>query len=195
MIMKNKWNTTTVSAKNAASAAAPLPEGSRAGKLSLKKMVFTAMLACLGFVLNTFVWFPHMAPFQHFCNVMGAVFLGPWYNFIAALLTGCMRVALVGCDFQAVIGAIFGALLSGILYRKTHKLWAAWVGEVIGTGFISAVLASVIFNLALHIKYAIFYLIPYYGPASAMGATLAIAVLLVLKRSKALPKMQAQLNK
>ncbi|MGI6056283.1 MAG: energy coupling factor transporter S component ThiW [Bilifractor sp.] len=192
--MNEEMNPVTVPAEKAA-AQTGLHTRSVSGGISLKKMVFTAMLACLGFVLNTFVWFPHMAPFQHFCNVMGAVFLGPWYNFAAAFLTGCMRVALDGCDFQAVIGAIFGALLSGFLYTKTHKLWAAWIGEVIGTGVISAVLASAIFNVALHIKYALFYLIPYYAPASAMGATLAIAVLLVLKRSKALPKMQAQLNR
>ena len=192
--MNEKMNPATVPAKEAA-VQTSLRTRSVSGGITLKKMVFTAMLACLGFVLNTFVWFPHMAPFQHFCNVLGAVFLGPWYNFAAAFLTGCMRVALDGCDFQAVIGAIFVALLSGLLYTKTHKLWAAWIGEVIGTGFISAVLASAIFNVALHIKYAIFYLIPYYAPASAMGASLAIAVLLVLKRSKALPKMQAQLNR
>lgn len=29
-----------------------------------KKMALTAMLACLAFVLNTFVYFPAMAPFQ-----------------------------------------------------------------------------------------------------------------------------------
>ena len=52
--------------------------------LSVKKMVFTAMLACFSFVLSTFVYFPQMAPFQHFCNVLGAVFLGPWYGLAAA---------------------------------------------------------------------------------------------------------------
>ena len=47
----------------------------RAQGLSVRKLVLTAMLGALGFVLSTFVYFPSMAPFQHFCNVLGAVFL------------------------------------------------------------------------------------------------------------------------
>ena len=66
----------------------------RAQGLSVRKLVLTAMLGALGFVLSTFVYFPSMAPFQHFCNVLGAVFLGPWYNFAAALLTGSRGMVL-----------------------------------------------------------------------------------------------------
>ena len=44
----------------------------------IRKMVLTAMFACLSFVLCTFVYFPAMAPFQHFVNVIAAVFIGPW---------------------------------------------------------------------------------------------------------------------
>ena len=49
-----------------------------------KKMALTAMLACLAFVLNTFVYFPAMAPFQHCVDVIAAVLVGPWYGFAAA---------------------------------------------------------------------------------------------------------------
>ena len=41
-------------------------------KITTKKMALTAMLACLAFVLNTFVYFPAMAPFQHFVDVLAA---------------------------------------------------------------------------------------------------------------------------
>ena len=51
-----------------------------------KKMALTAMLACLAFVLNTFVYFPAMAPFQHCVDVIAAVLVGPWYGFAAALM-------------------------------------------------------------------------------------------------------------
>ena len=50
-------------------------------KITTKKMALTAMLACLAFVLNTFVYFPAMAPFQHFVDVLAAVLVGPWYGF------------------------------------------------------------------------------------------------------------------
>ena len=101
----------------------------RANSVSVRKMVLTAMLAGLGFVLSTFVYFPSMAPFQHFCNIIGAVFLGPWYGFAAALLTGLLRM-LTGRTIQAVVGAVIGAFLSGLLYRRPSgsgaPMWARW---------------------------------------------------------------------
>ena len=71
-----------------------------------RKLVLTAMMACLAFVLNTFVYFPAMAPFQHFVDVVAAVFLGPWYACAAAFLCGVMRM-MSGRTIQAVAGAVF----------------------------------------------------------------------------------------
>jgi energy coupling factor transporter S component ThiW len=75
------------------------------------------MMACLAFVLNTFVYFPAMAPFQHFVDVVAAVFLGPWYACAAAFLCGIMRM-MSGRTIQAVTGAVFGPLLGGLLCKK-----------------------------------------------------------------------------
>ena len=58
----------------------------RAQGLSVRKLVLTAMLGALGFVLSTFVYFPSMAPFQHFCNVLGAVFLFPFFYLLQTIL-------------------------------------------------------------------------------------------------------------
>jgi len=77
--------------------------GIRAGNRTIK-LVMTGMLACLAFVLNTFVYFPSMAPFQHFVDVLAAVFLGPWYGCASALLCGVMRM-MSGRTIQAVTGA------------------------------------------------------------------------------------------
>lgn len=167
----------------------------RASGISVRKLVLTAMFACLGFVLSTFVYFPSMAPFQHFVNVLAAVFVGPWYGFAAALITGLMRMAS-GRTIQAVVGAVFGAFLSGLLYRKTQKLWGALLGEVIGTGFISAMVAYPLMRLFYSLpKHSPFYYIPFYAPSSLMGGCMAVAVLLILKRSGTLDKMLDQLNR
>ena len=45
--------------------------------LNIRKMVLCAVFAALSFVLCTFVYFPAMAPFQHFVDVVAAVVLGP----------------------------------------------------------------------------------------------------------------------
>jgi len=170
--------------------------------LSVRKMVLTAMLACLGFVLSTFVYFPSMAPFQHFCNVMGAVFLGPYYNFTAALLTGLMRM-LHGRTIQAVVGAVFGAFLSGLADQKlpgkgpfSLQLGGALAGEVFGTGFLSAMAAYPLMRLFYSLpRHSPFYYIPFYAPSSLLGGLMACAVLVILRRSGALDRMLVQLSR
>ena len=111
------------------------PALTRSRSTATRKMILSAMFACLAFVLNTFVYFPAMAPFQHFVDVLAAVFVGPWYAFAAALLCGILRM-LSGRTIQAVAGAIFGPILGGLLYRKFHNFWVVLLGEVVGTGFV-----------------------------------------------------------
>lgn len=163
--------------------------------LAARKMILASMFACLSFVLCTFVYFPAMAPFQHFVNVLAAVFLGPWYALAAAFLTGILRM-MSGRTIQAVVGAIFGAFLSGFFYQKTKKLWAAVLGEIIGTGLLSALVAYPLMRLFYGLpQHSPFYYIPFYAPSSAMGSFLAVVLLAALKRSGMLDKLLAQINR
>lgn len=148
-----------------------------------KKMVLTAMLACISFVLNTFVYFPAMAPFQHFVNVIAAVVLGPWYGCASAFICGLMRM-MSGRTIQAVTGAIFGPILGGFLYKKTKNIYLVWVGEVIGTGFLGA-LASYPFMRWFYGLEAVsaFYYIPFYIPSAVVGGCMGVMVYFILKRS------------
>ncbi len=159
-----------------------------------RKLVLTAMMACMAYVLNTFVYFPAMAPFQHFINALAAVFLGPWYGCVSALLCGILRM-LSGRTLQAIAGAIFGPILAGLLYRKTKSIWLVFVGEVVGTGILGALASYPLMKwfYALDAQ-SPFYYIPYYIPSALMGAGMGVAVLLILKRSGALPKMLSKLN-
>lgn len=167
----------------------------RSSGISVRKLILTAMFACLGYVLSTFVYFPSMAPFQHFVNVLAAVFVGPWYGFAAALITGLLRM-LSGRTIQAVVGAVFGAFLSGLLYRKTNRIWCALVGEVIGTGLISAMVAYPLMRLFYGLPpHSPFYYIPFYTPSSLMGGVMGCAVLYILKRSGTLDRMLNQLGR
>ncbi len=163
--------------------------------IKIRKMVLTAMFSCLSFVLCTFVYFPSMAPFQHFVNVLAAVFLGPWYGLAAAFLTGILRM-MSGRTIQALVGAVFGAFLSGLLYQRTKRLWAAVAGEVIGTGFISAMVAYPLMKLWYGLDaQSPFYYIPFYTPSSMMGAFLAVLVLGALRRSGTLQRLLDNLNR
>lgn len=163
-------------------------------KRSVRKMVLTAMLACLAFVLNTFVYFPAMAPFQHFVNVIAAVFLGPWYGCAAAFLCGVLRM-LSGRTIQAIAGAVFGPILGGLLYEKTRNIYLTFVGEVVGTGFVGAMVSYPLMKWLYGLDaQSPFYYIPYYTPSALVGAGMGVAVLLILKRSGVLSRMLNELH-
>lgn len=163
-------------------------------KISTRKLVLTAMLACLAFVLNTFVYFPAMAPFQHFVNVLAAVFLGPWYGCTAALVCGLLRM-MTGRTIQAVVGAIFGPILGGFLYKKTHSLWLTVLGEVIGTGILGALAAYPLMTWFYGLEgVSWYYYVPFYIPSAIVGALMGAAVLLTLKHSGYLSRLLEELN-
>ena len=162
--------------------------------LATKKMVLSAMFACMAFVLSTFVYFPAMAPFQHFVNVMAAVVMGPWYACGAAFLCGVLRM-MSGRTIQAVTGAIFGPILGGLLYRKTHSIWMALVGEVIGTGIIGAVASYPLMKLfyGLDAQHWYYY-IPFYTPSAVVGGAMGVAALLILQKNGMLARMHQALK-
>ena len=162
-------------------------------QLRTKKMVLTAMLACLAFVLNTYVYFPSMAPFQHFVDVIAAVLLGPWYACAAAFLCGIMRM-MSGRTIQAVTGAIFGPVLGGLIYRKTKNVYLVFVGEVFGTGVIGACASYPLMKMFYGLDaQSPFYYIPFYTPSAVVGAAMGVAILVILKKTAVLGRMQNEL--
>ena len=66
-------------------------------RTAIKKMILCAIFAGLAFVLNTFVYFPAMAPFQHFVDVLATVFLGPWYACASAFICGVLQIGRASC--------------------------------------------------------------------------------------------------
>ena len=163
-------------------------------KTNTRKMVLTALFACLAFVLNTFVYFPAMAPFQHFVNVLAAVFVGPWYGCIAAFLCGIMRM-MSGRTIQAVVGAVFGPILGGLIYRRTRNIYLVPAGEVIGTGIIGALASYPLMKSFYGLdSQQWYYYVPFYIPSAVMGAALGVLVLLILKHSGILNRMLNELN-
>ena len=164
-------------------------------KLNVRKMVLCAILASLAFVLNTFVYFPAMAPFQHFVDVVAAVLLGPWWACLSALLCGIMRM-LSGRTIQAVTGAVFGPILGGLLWKKTKNIYLVCAGEVAGTGIIGALASYPLMKwfYALDARSPLYY-IPFYTPSAVVGGVMGVAAVLILKRAKVLDRFLAELER
>lgn len=149
-----------------------------------KKMILTSLMATIAFVLNTFVYFPAMAPFQHCVNVVAVAFLGPWYGCLAAFLCGVLRM-MSGKTIQAIIGAIFGPIIGGLLYKKTRNIYLLAVGEIFGTGIVGALAVYPFMRLFYNLEAVEwYYYVPFYTPSAVVGAAMGVLVLLVLKKSK-----------
>lgn len=179
---------------SAAVSGTPAKELQPERRFAVRRLTLTAMFTALAFVLSTFVYFPNMAPFQHFVDVMAEVFVGPWYAFAAALMTGLLRMAC-GRSIGSVVGAIFGPIIGGLWYRKTHKFWSAWAGEVIGTGFVGAMTAYPLYKQFYGLDaQSPFYYVPFYTPSAAVGAAMGVAVLVGLKKAGVFDKLWHQVN-
>ena len=164
-------------------------------KLNIRKMVLCAVFASMAFVLNTFVYFPSMAPFQHFVDVIASVFLGPWWACLSAFLCGAMRM-MSGRTIQAVTGAVFGPILGGLLWRKTRNIYLVCVGEIIGTGLLGALASYPLMKwfYGLDVQNPLCY-IPFYTPSAVVGGLMGVMVLVILKRAKALERFLSKMER
>ena len=163
-------------------------------KVNIKKMILTAMMAGIAFVLNTFVYFPAMAPFQHMVNVLATAFLGPWYACLAAFICGVMRM-MSGRTIQAIVGAVFGPIIGGLLYKKTKNLYLIAVGEIIGTGIVGAIAVYPLMCMFYNLEEVNWYnYVPFYTPSAIVGAVMGIAILLILKKGGAYDHFKSQLE-
>ncbi len=156
---------------------------------NLKKLIICAIFTALAFVTSSIVVFTNMAPFQHLFNVVLAVILGPEYAFLSALITGSMRMLFGGRTIISIIGGIFGAFLAGVGYKATKKLYMAFLGEIIGTGIISAIVSFYVMKYGFAVNLPNFYFyIPFFLPSSIIGATMGVIILVALKKRGLLAK-------
>lgn len=137
---------------------------------TVRKMVLAGVLTALSFATSSVVVLPNMAPFQHFFNVITAVLLGPWYAIAVAFLTGSLRMILAGRPILAIVGAV--------------------IGEVIGTGVISAIVAVPLMNVLYHAHVpSLFFYIPFFMPAATFGPVLGYLFLKVTQKTGLLGRL------
>ena len=148
-------------------------------KGTVKKLVVTAMLTAIVVSLSAFsipIGASKCFPIQHLINVVAGIFLGPWYGVLMAFCTSFIRNLMGTGSLLAFPGSMVGAFLCGILYQRYHKLVLAYIGEVIGTGIIGAMLCYPVATLIMGQEAALFaYVIPFM--MSTVVGTIFAAVL------------------
>ena len=160
------------------------------------RLVFLAMMIGLGVVISPILRIEGMCPMAHLINIVCAVLLGPWYALLCATLIGIIRMTLMGIPPLALTGAVFGATLSGLLYRYSKgKLWAAVVGEIIGTGVIGAIVSYPIMAFVLgRAGLSWFFYVPLFFTGTLIGGSIAFLLLMALTRQKVLRELQEKLG-
>ena len=158
----------------------------------LRRMVMLAMFVALGTVISPILRIEGMCPMAHLINVTCAVFLGPWYALLCAVLIGIIRMMIMGIPPLALTGAVFGATLSGVFYRLSKgKIIAAVLGEIIGTGIIGAIVSYPVMTY-LWGKEGLtwFFYVPSFICGTLIGGSIAFIILKRLQVTGALTKMQ-----
>jgi energy coupling factor transporter S component ThiW len=159
-------------------------------------MIMMAMLVAIGVVISPLLRVEGMCPMAHLINITAAVFLGPLDAFLVALMIGVLRMSLMGIPPLALTGAVFGALLSGILYRVSKgKIWAAVLGEIIGTGIIGAIVSYPVMTFLWGREGLswLFY-VPSFICGTLIGGSIAFIFLYQLQRAGMLRQIQERLS-
>ncbi len=159
-------------------------------------MIMMAMLVAIGVVISPLLRVEGMCPMAHLINITAAVFLGPLDAFLVALMIGVIRMTLMGIPPLALTGAVFGALLSGILYKVSKgKIWAAVLGEIVGTGVIGAIISYPVMTFLWGREGLswLFY-VPSFICGTLIGGSIAAIFLYQLQRMGALREIQSKLS-
>ena len=167
----------------------------------IRKMTVAALFCAIAVVGSMFS-FPVLgskcAPVQHMVNILCAVLLGPWYGVAAAFAASLFRNLLGLGSLMAFPGSMLGALLCGLAYHFSKNLPVTLVAEVFGTGVLGGLCAYPVATLLMGVdasKVAFYaYIVPFLISTVA-GAILAGVLILALKKSGALKRMCATLEK
>lgn len=163
-----------------------------------QKFVLTAIFAAIAVVGSMFS-FPVLgarcSPVQHIINIFCAIFLGPWYGLMAALVTSILRNLLGLGTVLAFPGSMCGAFLAGILYKYGKKLPFAYAGEVIGTGILGGMLSYPIARFIMgNADAALFTFVIPFLITTCGGTIIAIIITTAIKKAGLLKRFQDQLN-
>ena len=161
--------------------------------MNIKKITYSAIFIAIGVVCSPFnipLGFAKCFPVQHLINVICAIILGPIYAVSCAFAISFLRNIMGMGTLLAFPGSMIGALLSGILYKKTNKISLAFVGEVIGTGLIGALISYPIATIFMNRQVAMFtYVLPF-GISTLVGSIFAVILLKALEKTHILEKVK-----
>jgi energy coupling factor transporter S component ThiW len=124
-------------------------------------------------------------PAQHMVNVLAGVMLGPWYALVVAFMAAIIRNMLGLGTLLAFPGGMIGAFLAGAAYRMSGNIYAAGLGEIIGTGILGSLVSLwIVGPLLMGKEMAVATLMIAFSVSTLGGTVLGIISLHLLKKAR-----------
>ncbi|MBN1930103.1 MAG: energy coupling factor transporter S component ThiW [Desulfobacterales bacterium] len=153
-----------------------------------KNVARAVILVAVAVALSPFfipVGFSKCFPAQHMVNVLAAVMLGPSYAVGIAFIAAILRNMLGLGTLLAFPGGMIGALLAGLSYRMFKNIYLAGLGEVIGTGFLGAMVSVwIVGPLLMDKPLAMTTLIVAFSMSTIGGSVIGIIALKLLQKTR-----------
>ena len=146
------------------------------------------VLGAIGVALAPFTSFPvgiaRINPTQHFVNVLAAILLGPWWAVAIAAIIGALRNVMGVGTVLAFPGGMIGAFLAGYVYRLTRNMYLGALGEIVGTGFIAAIVSALLVApVFMGQTMAVGLLIASFLGSTLVGSIIGVLALKLLERA------------
>ncbi len=166
-------------------------------KTNIRKLTIAALLTAAA-VAGSLFSFPFLgakcSPVQHLVNIIGGVYLGPWYSLGMAFCASLLRNIFGLGSLMAFPGSMVGAFLSGVMYHWVFKgkglslrLSMAYLGELFGTSVIGGMLSFPVAYLLMNNTAATLFgfVLPFFA-SSVVGTVIAAVIVTSLKRVRAI---------
>lgn len=146
-----------------------------------KEIILSALFTAIAVILSPLFVLPlgvtKAFPLQHMVNIFLAVLCGTRYGVMGAFSSSLLRNLLGTGTILAFPGSLFGAFLSGYLYERTGKLWAAVVGEFVGTSLIGGLVSYPLAALLLGSEKGAFFYVTVFSVSCGAGCVMAYFLL------------------
>ena len=154
--------------------------------IKIKKITIVTVMIALDVVLSPIFRIEGMAPMSSVMNIIAGVTLGPFYTVVMALITGIIRIVIMGIPPLALTGAVFGALLSSLFYKYGRTMYWAMFGEFVGTGLSGSLISYPVMVWFTGTHQGLYWMIytPRFIGATLIGAVIAYFILLNLTKIK-----------
>ena len=150
-------------------------------KLTLAGLLIASAVSLSGFFIP--VGAAKCFPVQHMVNVLSGIALGPFYALGVAFSTSMIRIFIGTGSMLAFPGSMIGAFLCGVLYHKTGKLSHGFLGEVMGTGIIGALVSYPVAVFLMGREVALFAFVVPFGISTITGSVISVSVIKFLERT------------